>query len=703
MNNQPQAQARDLKRLAQVAGFGALSAAEEKLLQQVPTGYVAVCGPNLNEYDASNDPKDADTWGKTRQIRAALIIWLFANENARRCVHRRGIQVYGAAISGSLDLAFLNMPFPLALERCRFVHIDLTNAEIPAVDFSRSFLGTLSGEGITVKNALFLRGTIATGTIHVAHAQIGSDLDCTGAILGSESTYALNAAEISVKGNVFLRNGFISKSKVHLGRAQIGGDLDCRGGNFSDPSGYAVDGDSIKVIGNVSFTDGWDANSKKVPFIAKGLVNLNHARIGGELACAGGMFCNPTDVALFAERIAVRESVFLRDGFTADGIVDLYGAQIDGTLDCRAGDFRKATLVLQDASAGILSDSGVNDIPSGSTADDPPTLWPQPGKLLLDGFSYGRISSPGRTSSGRINVDKRIEWLGLSPFSPRPYLQLAKVLQESGDSDGALRVLEKMEDLRRSSEEEGPFGRLWSLVLKGSIGYGYYPHRALVCSVGLTALGWIIYRRSYLAGTMAPTDEEAYKDFKAKSEVLTHYPNFSPFVYSVENSLPLVKLGQADKWQPDPEVTPPPNKPTPKLGRRGTWAWPPDKVQSAWRALFRGLTAIWCRVPKRFRSVCSWIVAKLERLLVHLGLRPETDPLRPTLFLSRFATSPRFVLWFLWIHILLGLAAGHAVCRGRKRNSAQRVVRQTTSKTASTTPEYLDNPFGSQRPSPHYS
>ena len=31
-----------------------------------------------------------------------------------------------------------------------------------------------------------------------------------------------------------------------------------------------------------------------------------------------------------------------------------------------------------------------------------------------------------------------------------------------------------------------------------------------------------------------------------------HYSNFSAPIYSLENTFPLVKLGQADKWQPDP-------------------------------------------------------------------------------------------------------------------------------------------------------
>jgi hypothetical protein len=293
--------------------------------------------------------------------------------------------------------------------------------------------------------------------------------------------------------------------------------------------------------------------------------------------------------------------------------VFLYGAQIGGPFNCRKGNFEKATLDLTDASAASLYDSGLNDVPSSSIADSARTIWPQQDKLLLDGFVYGRISS-----LGRIDVAKRLDWLGLQPSAPfrqQPYLQLAKVLRESGDSDGALRVLEKMEELRRNNEGHGPIAHLESWVLRGSIGYGYYPARAIWEIIGLSALGWIIYRRSYLAGTMAPTDKDAYTKFHAESQAPPHYPTFSPLVYSVENSLPLVKLGQADKWQPDPEVPPPQNRPAPKLGHPNARRWP-------------RLTAMWDRMPKWFRDGWTWTSAK--------------------------TTSPKFVLWFLWIQILLG-------------------------------------------------
>ena len=138
--------------------------------------------------------------------------------------------------------------------------------------------------------------------------------------------------------------------------------------------------------------------------------------------------------------------------------------------------------------------------------------------------------------------------------STQTLLQLAKVLRESGDSDGALQVLEKMEELRRRSEENGPFARIWSLFLKKSIGYGYRPGRAIWLIILLSGLGWVVYGTGYYAKTMVPTEKDAYQQFKylaTEGQVPAHYPHgFSAPVYSLENSLPLVSWARPTSGNP---------------------------------------------------------------------------------------------------------------------------------------------------------
>jgi hypothetical protein len=188
-----------------------------------------------------------------------------------------------------------------------------------------------------------------------------------------------------------------------------------------------------------------------------------------------------------------------------------------------------------------------------------------------------------------------------------------------------------MEDLRRSDEEHDPIAYAEDWLLKWSTGYGYHPMWAFWEIVASSTVGWIIYRRSYLAGTMLPSDKEAHEEFtKPKGGILPHYPKFSPLIYSVENSLPLVKLGQADKWQPvAPGQTAPPHKrPATELAYRVNWEWVSPKLRGAAQALLRGLAGMWDRAPEWMQKCWKWTSA------------------RPTV--------PRFVMWFLWIQILLG-------------------------------------------------
>ena len=681
MEDQTDGRPSDLKALAE-ARFGTLSDAEKLLLENVHTGEWATCGPKREDTDPTNDPKDADKWGEARQIRAGLVAWLCTDGEARNRVHWRGIQIYGANVTGPLDLSFASIPFQLALRHCRIEVINLQRAELSQLDLRGSLVYRIAADGVLVKNAVaFCDGFAAMGEVRLPGAQIGDDLDCVGGSFinpptpgDARSGSALFADLINVKGSVLLGNGFNARGEVRLAGAQVGGVLQCGAGSFINPPQKGVDGalivDRINVRGAVFLNKSFTANGE-VRFLGaqvgsnfdcsdgtftnplreglrgsgyalsldrinvkgsvilrgrfNGEVRLLGVQVGRNLDCTGGTF-NPrqqdvpggdtalsqkdipgsgmgplqkdapgSGTALNAERIFVRDEVYLNDAFIADGEVNLYCAQIGGAVDCRSGNFQNATLNLTDASAASLYDSGVNDVPADPVAA---TMWPEQGNLLLDGFVYGRIAS-----KGRIDVAKRLDWLGRQPSPPflqRPYLQLAKVLRESGDSDAALQVLEKMEELRRGAEEPGApkwldrktkkrMARLWSLVLKTSIGYGYHPGQAIWFIIVLSVVGCLIYGTSYYAGTMVPTDKDAYKEFKdsgAERRRSPHYSTFSPLVYSV---------GIHFRWS--------------NWGRL-TSGSPPLRPEVCWRLPSRGFSG------SRFCSAGCWPPSLLRALAV---------------------------------------------------------------------------------------
>ena len=485
---QSQEKAGSLEALAQAQfPYREFTAAERKLLASAPKGKVAVCGPNSDPKDPANDPSKAERsegnrgWGREREIGADLIRWLCTDHRAKELVDPSGVHIQGAKITGELRLDYAIVPFPISLARCALTEdASLVLVEIPQIDLEGAWTKSIDADHAIVKGGVFLvNGFHADGEVRWLGARIGGSLECGGGTFNNPGGYALSADRAIVNGGVFLQNGFHAHGKVRWPGAQIGGDLYCDGGTFDSPRGDALNVENAGVKGNL-FLSG--------EFSAQGEVSLLGAQIGGDLECTGGTFHNPEGVALNVEHTVVKGNVFLRNGFGAQGTVSLMDAHIEGRLDCTRAALKEATLDLRDAKAYYLQDDHDH--------------WPQSGKLLLDGLVYGRFVDAPK------DYRTRLEWLALQPekpFATQPYLQLAKVLREAGDNDGAVNVLEEMEHRRRRQADQGRLDRqAISWLFREFAGYGYDPVRSVGAIAALSGLGWILYRRSYLMGGMVP-------------------------------------------------------------------------------------------------------------------------------------------------------------------------------------------------------
>jgi hypothetical protein len=433
---------------------------------------------------------------------------------------------------------------------------------------------SLRADRIRIRGSLFLRNAfVAEGEVRLLGAEIGGNFECNDGSFSNPSGSAISGDRMSVQGSVFLRDGFTAEGEVRLLGAQVNGNLECNGGKLKNPGGAALNADRISVKGNLLLHNG---------FIAEGEVNLPGAQIGNNLTCDGGTFKNPRATALNADSLNVRGFVFLRAGFSADGEVNLLSAQIGDNLECDGGTFKNAggnalnadrvtvlgDVLLRDGfsaegevrlansvTKGTIVWTGVRNPErvslnlsnafAGAIQDDK-SCWPPSGKLNLDGFIYDHVIS------GLMDTKNRLAWLTLQqPFTPQPYRQLAKVMRNAGIDRGARRVLFTMED-HLWKEERTVTATLFRWPLSLIVGYGYYPLRALAGLVLLVLIGFGVYLNARSSGAMVPRDEAAYAQFKATGYAPKHYEPLSPFVYSLENSLPLVKLGQTDRWEPDP-------------------------------------------------------------------------------------------------------------------------------------------------------
>jgi len=369
-------------------------------------------------------------------------------------------------------------------------------------------LGNLELDFVKVPFRIRIVHSAFTGRIHLMYAEV---LELN---LSSSRTREIQADELTVPGGVLMTDGFQAEGEVDLKRAKLGAQLNCRSGHFDNPGGFALRADGMEAS-EVLLAYG---------FFARGEVNLVRAKVKNELICDEGTFLNPKGDAINADGILVNE-ILMRQGFRADGLVKLQKARIYGSLDMIGGLF--TALDLREAEVGNLKDSEAS--------------WPPAGKLLLDGFVYGRIAE------GPDDARTRERWLKLQPeFAQQPYEQLAKVLEQAGDYAGGRHVKIEMED---RSLAHGPINdlkwywripaKLWSLTLKVTIGYGYAPWRALFWAIGIVMLGTYLFGTGMKYGVIAPAHD--------KSE--SHFP-FSAFWYSLDAFLPVVNLRQHDHWVP---------------------------------------------------------------------------------------------------------------------------------------------------------
>ena len=361
---------------------------------------------------------------------------------------------------------------------------------------------------------------------------------------------------------------------------------------------------------------------------------------------------------ILAEGAVISGDLFLDGTFQADGKVSLAGARIGSQLNCRGGSFsrdkpksndeeskRNDALFAQSLQAealiwrGVVVKSGDIDFTAAHCGDlvDDLESWPDDGRLVLNGFTYDRISSP------LTDAAKRLEWLRRGDtwdgvFFPQPYEQLAKVLGEMGYDADRRRVLVAKEWLVRGDACRrtlfGPQGerlpmprylvakvgngirRAWAILLGGLVGFGYRPGYSAIWAAVLIGVGWIIAQQTWDSGQFAPNSDIIINSpewqvlardaaIANPAEVWSQkadgaagiqqgqgldYESFYSLAYSFDLVVPLISLGQEAAWAPSKD--------------RGVW----------------GYTLWWARWPL---AVFGWIITALGAAAVTGIIRRE--------------------------------------------------------------------------------
>jgi hypothetical protein len=405
---------------------------------------------------------------------------------------------------------------------------------------------------------------IADGEIDLTGADISGELNCQGGQIFGAWGRALTVVAARISQRVSLHENFSASGEVNFTQTEIG-DIVCAKCVLAHPGGRSFTGARMSVSGNVSFNDAE----------IEGVVNLRRAKILGDATFESLRFHPPGSPALEHDETEA-------DPDFPVGKNGLYGnaMSVSGRLlwrDIAIG--ADTVLHLQNAKLGLLSDSE--------------TDWPQAGNLRVDGCVYDRFEERQRNEPAR----SRLEWLRRQTlYKPQTYKQLADVFRESGREGAAVTVLVERDDvyraeLRRSLVErlrggaspgksgtaapttqsrmqavrsrlEGIGRWMWDasrwavlLPLKVTVGNGYRPLQAFWPGFALVIVGTFVFSYGNFHRVIVPSDKEAYKYYfscQTKQPPPRSYEEFDPLVYSLENFLPLIELGQRKSWSPRP-------------------------------------------------------------------------------------------------------------------------------------------------------
>ena len=526
---------------------GKLHPAERQLLECAASGAACILAESRPE-------------GKTKgnHIRAEFLRYLTLGGDAQNPVHEHGIVLKGGWIEDDVDLFGARICIGLILIDSHISgDVNLMRCRGQSITLSGSRINALNADGLETTSNVDLRdGFQARGPVDFSGATIGGDLDCRNGEFLDEKL-ALAAQNASISNNCFLNNGFIASGTVNLDGATIGGRLSCNDGTFAcrDQALYAP---RLKVSDNVNL--GEDCR-------VAGQISLQGAEIGGDLSFTGGAF----DRKVKWEKI--RDVV----------CINLRNAKIDGTLFWRQITIARGELNLAGASCRTLNMDHQS--------------WDEPSQIRLDNFTYKGFNQLDETTSSRF----WLEWISRQPvshlthkFRPKPYQQLADVLQSMGHEEEA-RVI-RIERRRRQADyvryyekkPSDPVARLyrglnsfWNSVQGKAVGYGYRPGNAVIWLILLSLTGALFYQIAAVHGIMTPTHPLIYKEAVWKDQdgplqapkipaachqnwvypegkgaalcarsVPSEYSTFNALVYSIDVAIPVVNLRMQDDWSP---------------------------------------------------------------------------------------------------------------------------------------------------------
>ncbi|MFD1150129.1 translocation/assembly module TamB domain-containing protein [Saccharothrix hoggarensis] len=494
----------------------------------------------------------------------------------------------------------------------------------------------LDATGVTIAGNLFCDAEggrfTAEGRILLDGARVGGSVVFSGARLRAsvvdrpvlviprgtaDEAAALVADRMRVDGNVELDDGFTSSGTVRLPNADIGGYLRLSGAvigrrdvveELADHPGevvhripVALHADGIRVRGDLeargAVNGGFAGDGARDSALqAYGQVRLVDAHVRGSASLSGVRLHGPGIDVLFADRLRVGGTLFLRD-LRAHGSLRLQNAEIGSTLDCSGAsllsprrrpdgtvkpslDARVATVGKDflcshgfTAVGGVrirLAEVGKMATFAGARLGGPDsdialnayglTVSQLVLRLSEDQVPVGRVvltrvtaatvlDGPGLwaatggvdvedftfrsiSSTPHVGVRTRLRWLREVQPDFAPGPYEQLAAVYRDGGEEELAQAVQLEKQHRRYSELGVAGRVWGFLQRWTVGYGYRPWLA----IAWLAAFWLAGSAWFLGHEMPKLNDD-------------ESPSWNAWLLSMDLLIPIVDLGQDGKWK----------------------------------------------------------------------------------------------------------------------------------------------------------
>ncbi|MER6944482.1 hypothetical protein ABT294_10715 [Nonomuraea sp. NPDC000554] len=365
---------------------------------------------------------DLSGW-KDASVRASVLRALLLDAQSVQAGEMPSLCVFGARITGSLELSGTDIRYLIRLEKCHFEErIVIRGSRLRQVDLATSSFPGLVASSALIDGDLRLTGCRSSGEIDLAGARITGTLTLNDALLESDEV-ALRGSRLTVESDILGREGLVCNGQINLRSAEILGSIQLEGASIKAAPGLdAFSAEGISVGAMVNCCDG---------FTAQGGINLAFAKVHSRICFDDAELASPDGTILTALHLHANELV-LRTATPIEGFVELRHARI------------------------------------GVIRDDPRT-WPT--LIAQDGLVYD-VLDPELPAAARLGWLER----DVAGLLPHAYEQLAVTYRRLGlDVDARTVLLAKQRSRRKSLPL---YGRVWGYLQDWIVGYGYRPVRA---------------------------------------------------------------------------------------------------------------------------------------------------------------------------------------------------------------------------------